>query len=163
MGRGLIARYEQFLLFPQCVLKDLYCRHVKTRVNLYEISSKNATKKPRSLRLAAGDSMTKLEFNSFFSKKKYYISRCPQKSEENDIDYEEDEDDDNNDDDGDDYDYGYSYNLFNAVTNETEFYMYRCKFTQNQYCKIRDRVPQNSFTTMLRCDFFMNQNSRLRT
>ena len=35
MGKGEIARYEQFLLFPQCFQKtvfskDLYCRHVKT-------------------------------------------------------------------------------------------------------------------------------------
>ena len=30
VGKGEIARYEQFLLFPQC-FQDLYCRHVKTR------------------------------------------------------------------------------------------------------------------------------------
>ena len=30
-GKGEIARYEQFLLFPQCFQKDLYCRHVKPR------------------------------------------------------------------------------------------------------------------------------------
>ena len=34
VGKGEIARYEQFLLFPQCFLKDLYCRHVKTRACL---------------------------------------------------------------------------------------------------------------------------------
>ena len=27
--KGEIARYEQFLLFPQCFQKDLYYRHVK--------------------------------------------------------------------------------------------------------------------------------------
>ena len=35
VGKGEIARYEQFLLFPQCfptvVSQDLYRRHVKTR------------------------------------------------------------------------------------------------------------------------------------
>ena len=31
VGKGEIARYEQFLLFPQCFLKYLNCRHVKTR------------------------------------------------------------------------------------------------------------------------------------
>ena len=31
VGKGEIARYEQFLLFPQCFSKDLYCRHVQTR------------------------------------------------------------------------------------------------------------------------------------
>ena len=30
VGKGDIAPYEQFLLFPQCS-KDLYSRHVKTR------------------------------------------------------------------------------------------------------------------------------------
>ena len=34
VGKGEIARYEQFLLFPQCFLKDLFCRHVKTRACL---------------------------------------------------------------------------------------------------------------------------------
>ena len=33
VGKGEIARYEQFLLFSQCFL-DLYCRHVKTRACL---------------------------------------------------------------------------------------------------------------------------------
>ena len=33
VGKGEIARYEQFLLFP-VFLKDLYCRHVKTRACL---------------------------------------------------------------------------------------------------------------------------------
>ena len=33
-GKGEIARYEQFLLFPQVFLKYLYCRHVKTRACL---------------------------------------------------------------------------------------------------------------------------------
>ena len=32
-GNGEIARYEQFLLFPQCFL-DLYCRHVTIRACL---------------------------------------------------------------------------------------------------------------------------------
>ena len=32
-GKGEIARYEQFLLFPQCFQKT-YCRHVKTRACL---------------------------------------------------------------------------------------------------------------------------------
>ena len=31
VGKGEIARYEQFLLFPQCFQKDLSRRHVKTR------------------------------------------------------------------------------------------------------------------------------------
>ena len=40
-GKGEIARYEQFLLFPQCFQKDLYNRHVQPglvweRVNLYQ-------------------------------------------------------------------------------------------------------------------------------
>ena len=30
VGKGEIARHEQFLLFP-VFFKDLYCRHVKTR------------------------------------------------------------------------------------------------------------------------------------
>ena len=34
VGKGEIARYEQFLLFPQVFSKDLYCRHVKTRACL---------------------------------------------------------------------------------------------------------------------------------
>ena len=34
VGKGEIARYEQFLLFPQCFLKDFFCRHVKTRACL---------------------------------------------------------------------------------------------------------------------------------
>ena len=34
VGKGEIARYEQFLLFPQCFSKDLYCRHVKTRARM---------------------------------------------------------------------------------------------------------------------------------
>ena len=29
-----MARYEQYLLFPQCFQKDLYCRYVKTRAIL---------------------------------------------------------------------------------------------------------------------------------
>ena len=33
MGKGEIARYKQFLLFPQC-FQSLYCRHVKTRACL---------------------------------------------------------------------------------------------------------------------------------
>ena len=33
MGKGEIARYEQFLLFPYVVVsKDLYCRQVENRV-----------------------------------------------------------------------------------------------------------------------------------
>ena len=31
VGKGEIAHYEQFLLFPTVFSKDLYCRHVKTR------------------------------------------------------------------------------------------------------------------------------------
>ena len=30
VGRGEIARYEQFLLFPQCFQKTFFCRHVKS-------------------------------------------------------------------------------------------------------------------------------------
>ena len=33
VGKGEIARYEQFLLFPQ-FSKDLYYRHIKTRACL---------------------------------------------------------------------------------------------------------------------------------
>ena len=29
-GKGEIARYKQFLLFPTVFLKDLYCKHIKT-------------------------------------------------------------------------------------------------------------------------------------
>ena len=32
-GKGEIACYKQFLLFPQC-FQDLYCRHLKTMVCL---------------------------------------------------------------------------------------------------------------------------------
>ena len=32
--KGEIARYEQFLLFPQCFKKTLYYRHIKTRACL---------------------------------------------------------------------------------------------------------------------------------
>ena len=32
-GKGETARYEQFLLFPQC-FQDLYCRLIKTRACL---------------------------------------------------------------------------------------------------------------------------------
>ena len=35
-GKGEIARYEQFLLFPTVFSKDLYCRHVKSRTCLGE-------------------------------------------------------------------------------------------------------------------------------
>ena len=34
VGKGGVARYEQFLLFPLCFQKDLYCRYVKTRACL---------------------------------------------------------------------------------------------------------------------------------
>ena len=34
VGKGEIARYEQFLLFPTVFSKELYCRHVKTRACL---------------------------------------------------------------------------------------------------------------------------------
>ena len=34
VGKGEIACYEQFILFPQCFQKNLYCRHVKTRACL---------------------------------------------------------------------------------------------------------------------------------
>ena len=39
VGKGEIAGYEQFLLFPQCFSKDLYCRHIKTRACLVEMNS----------------------------------------------------------------------------------------------------------------------------
>ena len=29
VGKGEIARYEQFLLFPTVFSKDLFCRHLK--------------------------------------------------------------------------------------------------------------------------------------
>ena len=31
VGKGEIARHEQFLLFPTVFSKGLYCRHVRTR------------------------------------------------------------------------------------------------------------------------------------
>ena len=34
VGKGEIAHYEQFLLFPQCFSYDLYCRYLKTRACL---------------------------------------------------------------------------------------------------------------------------------
>ena len=34
VGKGEIACFEQFLVFPQCFLKDLPFRHVKTRACL---------------------------------------------------------------------------------------------------------------------------------
>ena len=34
MGKGEIARYEQFLLLPLFFSKETYCRHVKTRACL---------------------------------------------------------------------------------------------------------------------------------
>ena len=34
VGKGEIASYEQFLLFPRCFLKDFDCRHIKTRACL---------------------------------------------------------------------------------------------------------------------------------
>ena len=34
VGKGEIAHYEQFLLFPQFFSKDMYCSHVKTRACL---------------------------------------------------------------------------------------------------------------------------------
>ena len=37
-GKGEIARYEQFLLFPTVFSKDLYCRHVKARLKLNDVS-----------------------------------------------------------------------------------------------------------------------------
>ena len=30
-GKGEIARYEQFLLFPQCFQKTFFCRHSKAK------------------------------------------------------------------------------------------------------------------------------------
>ena len=36
LGKGEIARYEQFLLFPSVFSEGLYCRHVKTRACLAE-------------------------------------------------------------------------------------------------------------------------------
>ena len=38
-GKGEIARYEQFLLFPQC-FQELYCRHVKIRDCLETVNLK---------------------------------------------------------------------------------------------------------------------------
>ena len=34
VGIGELDHYKQFLLFPQCFQKTLYCRHVKTRACL---------------------------------------------------------------------------------------------------------------------------------
>ena len=34
VGKGEIARYEQFLFFPIVFSKDLCCRHVKSRACL---------------------------------------------------------------------------------------------------------------------------------
>ena len=34
VGKGEIARYEQFLLFPTVCSTEMYCRHVKTRACL---------------------------------------------------------------------------------------------------------------------------------
>ena len=34
VGKGEIASYKQFLLFPIVFSKDLYCRHIKTRACL---------------------------------------------------------------------------------------------------------------------------------
>ena len=34
VGKGEIARYEQFLLFTHFFSKNLYCKHVKTRACL---------------------------------------------------------------------------------------------------------------------------------
>ena len=47
--KGEIAYHDQFLLFPQCFPKDLYCRHIKLgfvweRVNDLE-KKKNLSKK----------------------------------------------------------------------------------------------------------------------
>ena len=33
-GKGEIARYKQFIPFPHCFKKDLYCRRAKTRACL---------------------------------------------------------------------------------------------------------------------------------
>ena len=38
VGKGEIARNEQFLLFPQCFQKGLYCRHVKSRACLETVN-----------------------------------------------------------------------------------------------------------------------------
>ena len=35
VGKGEIARYEQFLLFPQCIQKDLNCRLVNDKFKYY--------------------------------------------------------------------------------------------------------------------------------
>ena len=32
VGKGEIFRYQQFLLFPHCFQKYMYCRHIKTRL-----------------------------------------------------------------------------------------------------------------------------------
>ena len=37
VGKGEIARHEQFLLFSQCFQKDLYCRNVKGRDRLVKV------------------------------------------------------------------------------------------------------------------------------
>ena len=39
MGKGEIACYEQFLLFPQSFQKDLYSRHIKTQAGFWSDSS----------------------------------------------------------------------------------------------------------------------------
>ena len=36
VGKGEIARYEQFLLFPWCFQNNLYYRYVKARANVWE-------------------------------------------------------------------------------------------------------------------------------
>ena len=46
VGKGEIARDEQFLFFPTVFSQDLYCRNVKTRACLGKGS--NLSKRPRS-------------------------------------------------------------------------------------------------------------------
>ena len=44
VGKGKIACYEQFVLFPTVFLKDLYCRYVKTRACLGRVYKGSANK-----------------------------------------------------------------------------------------------------------------------
>ena len=44
VGKGEIARYEQFLLFQQCFQKDFYGRHVKTRAVWERVGMKSNVK-----------------------------------------------------------------------------------------------------------------------
>ena len=48
VGKGEIARYEQFSPFPSLFLKDLYCRHVKTRACLGKVNGEKKSKSSSS-------------------------------------------------------------------------------------------------------------------